>query len=231
MESKTSPPPDGADTKVPASRMAIRHRPAVVTFALVTVIGLAGDLWSKHAVFAWLLSDPDIAAKVQDNLLEERIRSQHPDETPAAMAIKFYLPIERPVLGGMKFRISTNPGVVFGWSMPPIVVSVVSVITIALVFLFFAVGDRRAWSMHIGLACIMAGALGNLYDRLLGVVHIPGFDEPITHQVRDFIDLSSIQVAGWSYGYIFNIADVLLVVGVLLLIVNWWTFRKHGKRQ
>jgi len=235
MESNASPPPsspdDGDDSKVPPSLMAIRDWPAVVAFALVTVGGLAADLWSKHAVFAWLLSDPAVAEQVEASRLEEMVLRERPGQIPATAAIREYLSIERPVLGKMRFRVAMNSGVVFGWPMPPAVVGVVSIVTIGLVFLFFAVGDRRAWSMHIGLSCIMAGALGNLYDRLFGAVHIPGFAEPITNQVRDFVDLSGFQIAGWSYGYIFNIADVLLVVGVGLLIVNWWTFRKHIAKQ
>ena len=223
MESpaSTSPSTGDAGDKMPASQMAIRHWPAVVAFVLIAALGLAGDLWSKHAVFAWLLDDPAIAAEVEERGLADQVTS--------AEAIK-HLRVQRDVWGKVRFHLSTNPGVVFGWSMPPPVVSVVSILTIGLVFLFFAVGDRRAWSMHIGLSCIMAGALGNLYDRLWGTVHIPGFEAPITNQLRDFIDFSHVQLAGYSYQYIFNIADVLLVVGVLLLILNWWTFRKHVKK-
>lgn len=199
---------------------AIRSAPAVIAFALITVLGLAADLWSKHAVFHWLLSDPGI----------ERMAQPLADRVTPDQAIRNHLPIEQEVLGKIRFRISTNPGVVFGWSMPPLLVNIVSIITVGLVFLFFAVGDRRAWSMHIGLACIMAGALGNLYDRLFGAVYIPGFSEPITNQVRDFIDLSGYEIAGYSYRYVFNVADVLLVIGVGLLIVNWWIFRKQEKQ-
>ena len=225
MEPQTShsPSKDDADHKVPAARMAIRYWPAVVAFVLVTVVGLVGDLWSKHAAFEWLLSDPAIETAARECRLSDQLTAAEAIRSP-------YLPLDRKVLWDIRFRISTNPGVVFGWSMPPTVVSVVSILTIGLVFLFFAVGDRGAWSMHIGLSCIMAGALGNLYDRLWGTVYIPGFEVPITNQVRDFIDFSHIQVAGYSYQYIFNVADVLLVVGVLLLIVNWWTVRKQMKK-
>ncbi|MCL2700462.1 MAG: signal peptidase II [Phycisphaerae bacterium] len=224
MEPQTSvsPSPHGADDKTPSTHMAIRYWPAVTVFLLITVVGLVADLWSKHAVFEWLLSDPAIQAMVEQKQLNELT-------TPDEAVRRYALPLDRQVFGEVRFRISTNPGVVFGLPMPRAVVAVISILTIGLVFLFFAVGDRRAWSMHIGLACIMAGALGNLYDRLFGAVFIPGFGEPITNQVRDFIDLSGYTVWGLSYGYIFNIADVLLVLGVILLIVNWWTFRKHEK--
>ena len=209
-DTKADPEPDA---KIDWPNVAIRHGPAVVAFGLITVFGLVADLWSKHAVFEALLNDPAVEAEVRQRDL--------PDKITTAETFK-HLRVQQDVLWGgkVRFHLSTNPGVVFGWSMPPIVVSVVSILTIGLVFLFFAVGDRRAWSMHIGLACIMAGALGNLYDRLFGAVHVPGFEAPITNQVRDFIDLSGIQVWGFSYDYIFNIADVLLVIGVLLLIVN-----------
>ena len=66
--------------------------------------------------------------------------------------------------------------------------------------------------MHAALAFILAGALGNLYDRLFGAVSIPGF-EPIRYQVRDFIDCSELY-----YRWVFNVADMLLVIGVAMLI-------------
>jgi len=201
------------------SRMAIRSWRALVVFLLITSAGLAADLWSKHAVFDWLLNQPGLERQAQPMV----------NRATAEQALR-NLNCEQPVLWKVKFTLSMNPGVVFGWAMPPTVVTVVSIITIALVFLFFATGDRRAWSMHIGLACIMAGALGNLYDRLAAQVFVPAYGKPIVNQVRDFINLSDIHIGSWSYQYIFNVADVLLVIGVLLLIVNWWVVRKHEKK-
>jgi lipoprotein signal peptidase len=57
--------------------------------------------------------------------------------------------------------------------------------------------------------------MGNLYDRILARVVLPGGGGTIRHQVRDFIDCS--EIIEWP---IFNVADSLLVVGVAVLILG-----------
>ena len=88
--------------------------------------------------------------------------------------------------------------------------------------------------VHVALAMILGGALGNLYDRLFSRVEIPGTTATITRQVRDFIDLSEVRLKLFShdlsYPWIFNLADVLLVAGVALLIVCWWVHRKDDRK-
>ena len=53
---------------------------------------------------------------------------------------------------------------------------------------------------------IIGGALGNFIDRI-----IYGY-------VIDFID---INLFGWNYP-VFNIADMMIVIGVFLLVINAW---------
>lgn len=65
---------------------------------------------------------------------------------------------------------------------------------------------------------IAAGALGNLHDRLLRV------DELGRHGVVDFIRVHLPWGTTWPS---FNVADALLVVGVVLLM---WTLRGAGER-
>jgi lipoprotein signal peptidase len=204
--------------------------PAVLTFVVLTVSGLTLDLWSKACVFHTLLAKPDVVEYAKQHAHSiagpEAMLRDRGDHRPLA---------EERVLGKIKFTLSTNPGVVFGLEMPPAVVAVVSVVTIAMVFFFFASGDARAWTMHVALAFILAGALGNLYDRLLGAVYIPAVDNPIRHQVRDFINLGDIHFLPFkigpydNYPWIFNVADVLLVAGVLLLMLNWFLHRNDDK--
>ena len=73
----------------------------------------------------------------------------------------------------------------------------------------------------MALGLILSGALGNFYDRMLAAVHIPGIAEPIVGQVRDFLDFSQISILGVNYPYVFNVADVWLVVGVIMLMLYW----------
>lgn len=199
------------------NRLAVRSPLAIAVFILLAVGGLAADLWSKEYVFNSLLGEP---------IVEQRSQYVHPQMNPKE-ALERLHPSREILPGIMSFSLSTNPGVVFGMEyIPPAVVAVVSIVTIGVVFFFFASGPAGAWSMHVGLAFIMAGALGNLYDRLIGTVVIPNVTNPISHQVRDFIDFSAI-----GYPYIFNVADVLLVVGVGLLVLNWLLHRKDGVKK
>ena len=69
--------------------------------------------------------------------------------------------------------------------------------------------------MHVALALILGGAIGNLYDRLFSSVALPGL-APIRRHVRDFIDCSDLH-----YDYIFNLADAWLVIGVVMVFLQW----------
>jgi signal peptidase II len=122
----------------------------------------------------------------------------------------------------MDFTLSTNPGVVFGWSMARPVVNVATVLIMGLVLVFFGTSDRKAWLVHLAMGLILAGAMGNLYDRLFsdvsfGVANIT----QIRNEVRDFIDCSQI-----GYKWVFNVADALLVMGVLAMAIYWFTQKR-----
>ena len=59
---------------------------------------------------------------------------------------------------------------------------------------------------NIGYGMVIGGAVGNFIDRI-----IYGY-------VIDFID---INLFGWNYP-VFNIADMMIVIGVFLLVINAW---------
>ena len=63
----------------------------------------------------------------------------------------------------------------------------------------------------IGLALVLGGALGNIYDR---VVH---------GEVTDFLEFYS---GTWRFAA-FNVADSAISVGAGLLILDMWRTRKH----
>jgi lipoprotein signal peptidase len=77
-------------------------------------------------------------------------------------------------------------------------------VALAVILWVFAGSGAKQRVVHIALGMITAGALGNLYDRAM------------FHGVRDMLRF----YVDW-YPYIFNVADVLLCVGVPLLIVRW----------
>lgn len=75
-------------------------------------------------------------------------------------------------------------------------------------FIVYYVYKNKISSMmeKIGYSMILGGALGNLLDRI-----IYGY-------VIDFLDF---KIFGYDYP-IFNIADSLIFIGVLLLIIHMW---------
>ena len=194
------------------SQWAFRSIGAVILFVSVTAVSLAADLLSKHYVFEWLLNDPVLIDRAEQ--VNRLLQSQGPDNAQSA-ARQVLGCFQKDVFWRVKFSLSANPGVVFGWSLPRWAVIITTIVTIGLVGMFFAVSHRRAWSVHLALACVLAGALGNLYDRLCSEV-APLAMAPIRYNVRDFIDCSKLY-----YPWVFNVADVMLVVGVALLGLHW----------
>src|SRR5690606_19451152 len=80
--------------------------------------------------------------------------------------------------------------------------------------------SRRDWLSHVAIGLIVAGGLGNLYDRIMFAA------------VRDF--LHPLPTASLPFGlrwpggdtalwpYVSNIADALLIVGMGLLLIRLW---------
>ena len=119
------------------------------------------------------------------------------------------------VPGLLRFSLSTNPGIVFGIDvLPPWAVLAATLLAVAAVAGLFATSSRKALTLHIGLGMILGGALGNVYDRLFSRVHFCGESGAHLHEVRDFIDVYAINYP------IFNVADMLLVVGVGVVILH-----------
>ena len=118
-----------------------------------------------------------------------------------------------PVIPGWIRIVHTeNPGAAFGVLSEgnPFLRSVVliGVSTIVLIFVASALLNRRSSLtsvlMRLGLALILGGAMGNLYDR---VVH---------GTVTDFFEVYHGQ---WSFPA-FNVADSAITVGAALLLVD-----------
>lgn len=189
-----------------AQRRAWKTPAAVAIFVILTAATLAADLWSKHAAFNSLLNDPTLLADAE---AEKLVRG---DEATAEGALRHY---RRPVAPGVWFSLSTNRGIAFGLPVLRTLVTTATALTIVLVCWFFATSPAGARLMHVALAAILGGALGNLYDRVLGEVAVSGY-EPIRHQVRDFIDCSALH-----YPWVFNLADAWLVAGVGMLMIYW----------
>jgi signal peptidase II len=176
--SSVSNPPDKADASLPKQDavmmpLASSSPAAWLRFGLIAVCGLAADLWTKQLAFAKLGYGPG---------------SQHVVLIPDVLQL----------------RTTLNPGAVFGVGpgLAPLFI-LISLVAIGFVVYVFMNTQRGQWVMQIALGLILAGAMGNLYDRAFN-----------HGKVRDFILLH-------YWPWIFNLADAMLCIGVPLLIVCW----------
>jgi len=131
--------------------------------------------------------------------------------------------------GWLRLVTSRNPGIVFGIDPAEdfslgvtggrAVTILLTLATSALIFYVFARSRPDQKFMHAWCALVLAGAVGNLYDRLAF-----GY-------VRDFIQITKqVSLGGWTFGwpYVFNVADVYLVAGVLAIALVYLFTGEEG---
>src|SRR3954469_26031148 len=119
---------------------------------------------------------------------------------------------ERPVriLGGLIYlQLVRNPGAAF--SMATGMTWVLSLIAIAVVVAIIWILPRlRSVGWAVGLGLVLAGALGNLSDRIF---RAPG---PLRGHVVDFISVFAPDGNVWP---VFNVADSAICVGGALIVL------------
>jgi signal peptidase II len=130
----------------------------------------------------------------------------------------------------LHFTYTENAGAVFGLGRGKQLLFISgSVVAIGfLTYLFATSGPRRFF--HFILGMLLAGAIGNMYDRIVhghvrDMIHaLPGIHWP------DFIaNMLPRHLANQSvFPWVFNVADSLLCVGVFLFLV--YSFR-HGHEK
>lgn len=166
------------------------------TFYVLAIVMFACDIAMKFLAFKYVAGQP-----VTDvNMI--------PPHEPVSL-----------VPSVLSLKLTTNHGAVFGMGQGGRVVFIgVTLLAIAAIVTMFWRSGRSQRVLHIGMSLILAGALGNLFDRAL------------YGGVRDMLYLfPGVQLPfGWSwpsgirevYPWIFNIADVALVIGVCLLFLT-----------
>jgi signal peptidase II len=118
--------------------------------------------------------------------------------------------------GFFDLRYARNPGAFFSLGAdlaPPLrrtVFVVASIAAVALIVRLYAQAERAQVALRWALMLLLAGALGNLVDR---VVH---------GEVIDFVHLYWRGVFDWAT---FNVADALIVAGLALLVVDLFRSR------
>jgi signal peptidase II len=130
----------------------------------------------------------------------------------------------------LKLRLVVNRGAVFGMMQGQRVIFVLAtIVAIGLIVYFFCDSTEDQWVFHVALAMILAGALGNLYDRIMYL------------GVRDMLHLfPDVNLPfGWRwpragsrelYPWIFNLADAFLLIGVGTIFARsvWLTKKENA---
>lgn len=108
---------------------------------------------------------------------------------------------------------SENEGVVFGLfpgkTNAFIILSVIAIIAILCVYIW---SDKKHIMPNLALGLVLAGAIGNLWDRVW------------YGHVRDFIDLHAGNKYHWPA---FNIADSLICIGISIMVVTSFLKSQH----
>ncbi len=198
--------PSPPEAMKPRKPIAGRSRGAIVLFILVTLLSLAADLGLKSYTFNHVADTPIVL-----------------DATDAPY---FGVPHHTPntlIPGVLNLQLTANEGAIFGLGKGSRWVFVaVSLLAVGFIGRVFCTSDAKMKLFHVSLALILAGALGNLYDRIsFGVVRdmlhlLPNSDLPF--------NLTWPGGAHGLYPWIFNPADVSLLVGVIT--VAWITWRQ-----
>ena len=194
-----------------------QSRRALLVFLAVAAGVLVADLALKYAAFYYVAPQP----------------VQVDPSNPSHHAIPHHDPVT-VIPGVLSLRLTTNTGAVFGvgkggqWLF-----IAVSIVAVGVILRLFWRSPARARVLHLSLALILAGALGNLYDRLRYAA------------VRDMLYLfpDSTLPYGWRwprglnelwpsvantgadklYPWVFNLADAALLLGVgTIIAITWW---------
>lgn len=180
-------------------------------FVLVIVLlaGLSVDLVSKHLAFEYVADTPVVLNRAK------LIKKPSFDPIPRHDGVEV-LPWNL-----LDFHLVLNKGAVFGIGPNQRAFFIIFTL-IALfigVFVFGWLTSNRNTLAHFAIGLILAGGLGNLWDRLF------------IGRVRDFLHmLPDVHLPfGWSwpgnstgevFPWIFNVADVLLLTGMGLLLIH-----------
>lgn len=139
---------------------------------------------------------------------------------------KLIMGIPHDIIGQyLQFLLVYNKGALFGFNPRAIIpffpvnmfFFVFSVLAVIVLVIYYRSIPKENRSMHWGLALILPGALGNLFDRVL-------------HAQMGVVDFIKVGISQEVYWPIFNLADVYVTIGVGLLIYNFIIDEKQKKQ-
>jgi signal peptidase II len=189
-------------TTQPARRSAL----AWTTLLLVLIVGLWLDLATKSWSFAAVAGEPVVL--------------DYDEVVTGAFTVPWHEG-QRVVTGDLlDFHLVLNRGAVFGIGQGrrAIFVGFTLMAVAVAVAVFGWWTQARSHLAHVAIGLILAGGLGNLYDRV------------VIGAVRDFLHMMPRWELpfglAWPGGttevfpWVFNVADVLLLLGMTLLLIH-----------
>ncbi|MCB8928214.1 MAG: signal peptidase II [Ardenticatenaceae bacterium] len=113
----------------------------------------------------------------------------------------------------LTFRTAYNRGISFGMfqGIGPAVGWITLLFLLGL-FIYQMHLPKQAWLLRLGLAVLIGGAMGNLVDRIF------------VGEVLDFIQTPLRQG-------IFNVADMMIHLGMILVFLGVWQQERREKQQ
>lgn len=212
-------PASSADAAEPPRLIAAWRSPLAWTLLLLAfALGIAADLSTKSWSFRTVAGSPiDLppGALIDDPHYRlpwhEGVRAVSPDL--------------------LDFHLVLNQGAVFGIGQRQrgVFIALTAVAIAVGIGVFALWTDRRAWLSHLAIGMILAGGVGNLYDRIT------------FGAVRDFLHMFPRRNLpfGWSwpggsrevFPWVFNVADVLLLAGMALLLIVAWRAESAARRH
>lgn len=204
---------DDADLELPARRSGR----AWLVLLVVLTLGLSLDLLSKSWAFQRVAGEP--------------VELFYEPVVDGSFSIPWHPGREVIPPDLLDFRLVLNRGAVFGIGQGRRAAFVVfTMLAIGVAVAVFGWWTRsRSWLAHVAIALILAGGIGNLYDRVM------------VGAVRDFLHMlprrelplgmswpgGSTEVFPW----VFNVADVELLAGMTLLLIHAHLVDRRDRRR
>ena len=133
-----------------------------------------------------------------------------------------------PLLGDwLKFTFTENPGMAFsisfgGQPFEKLFLTLFALVATAGLIVYLHRHRNASLMVRLALALIIAGALGNVIDRMCyGVLY--GYAPLVQGNVVDFV---SVILPLGERGYfwpIFNVADSAVTIGVIMMLITTWS--------
>ena len=192
----------------PGTARAFHSPKAWLLLLVILGGGLTADLLSKSWSFRNVADEPIMLD--QSRLLDDPLYNPIPRHDSKSILPWDLLHLQLVINRGAVFGLGSDKRIFF------IVFTIVAII--AGLFVFGRFTQQRHRLAHIALGLILAGGLGNLYDRITyGVVR------DFLHMLPEWNLPFSWRWPGGApsvFPWVFNVADVLLLIGIGLLMIH-----------